>query len=154
MGDATRRQTVRIHAASQPPNLTDRFGRPLVVGGQYELHDPLPAVFEITEITPDLSAFAQPGVWMIRLRAELALPLQSGTRAMLLTLVQLPKAFVEQATAEATGQAIAQATIVSAPSSPDGRQDTDSPAVVADPLAGTSAGDPLAQSDDDRRSDR
>ncbi len=139
MGDATRRQTVRIHAAAQPPNLTDRFGRPLVIGGQYELHDPLPAVFEITELAPDLSAFAQPGVWTIRLRAEIVLPLQSGTRAMLLTLVQLPKAFVDQAT---------QATQA------DGRQDTDSPAVVADPLSQAAAGDPLAGTDDDRHSDR
>lgn len=89
LNEARRLQAVQAEAA-RGPLIKDRFGRPLVVGAEVEFHDPLPVVFVIVEMKPDLRPNAQPGVWFVTLAAQLQMLAQNGQRMTKATVVMMP----------------------------------------------------------------
>lgn len=74
-----------------PARLIDRFGRPIVIGGQYEFHDSLPIVFTVEDIVPDLRPEAQAGVFFVSLKAALTLPAMNNVPVVSMTMVIGPK---------------------------------------------------------------
>lgn len=92
MGHDARRNAITIPQINQPPaQLYDRFARPVIIGGQYELHDSLPIICTVLDIAPNLDKDAPAGAWIVKLGATIVLPARQMTTIPKLTLVFLPK---------------------------------------------------------------
>lgn len=81
----------RRAAVAAGPMLRDRFRRPLMVGAAVEMHDVLPPVFVISDISPVLEPDAQPGTWRLHLSATIVLPVMNYAPIPMLTAVSYPQ---------------------------------------------------------------
>jgi hypothetical protein len=85
-------QTQRqVETAAAGPRIVDRFNRPLWKGVQVELHEPLPIVFEITELTPVIDPRQPAGLWTLKLQATVVFPVSNGQPVVALTGIAWPK---------------------------------------------------------------
>lgn len=91
MGNAAVANQISKHlaAARQDTKLIDRWGRPIVVGGQYEYHANLAHVFKVVSIEPVRDLRAPAGLREIKLVCETTMTIPNVSRIESLTLIAL-----------------------------------------------------------------
>ncbi|HET9253877.1 MAG TPA: hypothetical protein VFO16_01585 [Pseudonocardiaceae bacterium] len=85
--EARKRQLVQAAAVGATDRLTERFGRPIRVGGTYTLDLPLPPTYVVESIRPVLDPGAPPGLCRVVLRSEQTIITEPQRRVDFLTLV-------------------------------------------------------------------
>lgn len=90
-------ELAEILRATAAAKLFDRFGRPILLGCDIELHGELPPVYSVIDARPNLTADV-PGMWNLTVATQIQVICQQGRRHAKMTVVGMPP-FAEQAEA-------------------------------------------------------